>query len=411
MANNFVTVTQLVGQAWVRTADGNLQPLRVGMQLPVDAEVVTAAGSQLTLQGDVQGQVQVAESQQITLNQDIFDLPNPSEAAIARPETTDVNALIAALNAGEDPLEELDPTEAVLSGGEGAGSTYVRLANVIETTQPLSLEYPRFTPGVEDNQRLGGAAGIFAGDERETWTVPTLSVSDAGRIEEGGVAVFGINLSNPLPFATTVTFELSGDIEPEDIDGLPSVYIQGQPVPVIANPDGTYSFQLPPGVAGDIEIRLQTTDDNIFEGDETITLTATLTGGDLPAGITDTGVGVITDLEGAGADVPKLTVDDAGTVQEGQNAVFQMALDKAIDAETTMSFKLNLGTAEADDVGNPSVFINGAAVTVSGPDADGNYTFQVPAGTTDGIEVRVPTTDDLVYEGAETFTLDATLTG
>ena len=42
MATTTVLVTQLTGQAWVRDADGNLTPLREGMRIPADANVVTA---------------------------------------------------------------------------------------------------------------------------------------------------------------------------------------------------------------------------------------------------------------------------------------------------------------------------------------------------------------------------------
>ena len=51
MANTFALITKLEGQAWIRDADGNLQPLRVGMRIPEDAEIITAAGAQLSLQG------------------------------------------------------------------------------------------------------------------------------------------------------------------------------------------------------------------------------------------------------------------------------------------------------------------------------------------------------------------------
>ncbi|WP_284335941.1 retention module-containing protein, partial [Comamonas sp. NoAH] len=311
MANTYAVVTQLEGQAWIRGKDGNLQVLRVGMRVPLDAEIVTAAGAKLSLQGNEEGVLQVAENQNATITGELFQVADPSEAAIAQPAVADVNALITALNAGQDPLEELDPTEATLSGGEGAGSTYVRLANVIETTSPLSMAYSRSLPGVADNTRLGGA---IVTEEEPSLLVPNLSVSDAGRIEEGQSAVFEIKLTNPVPFASTVTFTLGGDIEADDLQGIPVVLVQGNTVAVVRNPDGSYSFQLPPGISSGIEVRVVTADDNVFEGEESIVLTATLTGEALPSGITDTGTGVIIDQTGPGADVPVLTVADAGVV-------------------------------------------------------------------------------------------------
>jgi surface adhesion protein len=50
-------------------------------------------------------------------------------------------------------------------------------------------------------------------------------------------------------------------------------------------------------------------------------------------------------------------------------------------------------------------------VALNGPDANGNYSFTVPAGTTGGIQVQVQTVDDQVFEGPELLTLTATLSG
>ena len=110
-----------------------------------------------------------------------------------------------------------------------------------------------------------------------------------------------------------------------------------------------------------------------------------------------------------GADAPVLTVADAGTVFEGNNASFAISLDKAVDNDTTLSFTLG-GEIEAGDIGTPVVTIGGTDVTVTA-NTDGSYSITVPAGTTGGIEVSVPITDDAVFEGNESLTLDATLSG
>ncbi|PSJ37535.1 hypothetical protein C7H85_19385, partial [Zobellella endophytica] len=83
-----------------------------------------------------------------------------------------------------------------------------------------------------------------------------------------------------------------------------------------------------------------------------------------------------------------LTVADAGRVEEGAVATFAIRLDKAVDNATTLRFSLG-GDIAADDVGTPTVTINGAAVAVTDL-GDGRYSVSVPAGTTDGIRVSVP---------------------
>ncbi|WP_039479540.1 hypothetical protein, partial [Pectobacterium wasabiae] len=144
---------------------------------------------------------------------------------------------------------------------------------------------------------------------------------------------------------------------------------------------------------------------------------STASGTPLPAGISDTGQATISDLNrgtpdspSAGSDVPVLTVGDAGTVAEGQPARFDIALSKPVDAATTLTFTLRHGSTDADDIGTPTVTIAGQSVAVT-VNADGSYSVPVAAGTTGGIVVSVPTVDDAVFEGNETFALEGTLSG
>ncbi|WP_220458827.1 type I secretion C-terminal target domain-containing protein [Comamonas testosteroni] len=243
--------------------------------------------------------------------------------------------------------------------------------------------------------------------------MPTLDVSDPGNVNEGSDAVFNVTLGKAVDANTTLTFKLGGEIEANDI-GTVKVTIGGQPVTVTANADGTFSVTVPAGTTGGIVVTVPTNNDVVFEGSEKLTLQATLTGTTasgtaLPPGITDTGNAAIVDTQGPGADVPKLDVKDAGDVIEGNAANFNVSLDKAVDAETTLTFKLG-GEITAADHGVPTVSIGGQSVTVTA-NADGTYSFKVPAGTTGGIVVTVPTTPDGVYEGRESMTLTATLTG
>ncbi|WP_279507270.1 Calx-beta domain-containing protein [Aeromonas veronii] len=109
-------------------------------------------------------------------------------------------------------------------------------------------------------------------------------------------------------------------------------------------------------------------------------------------------------------DRPTLSVTDAGEVSEGSNAVFTVGLTHATEAPLTINLGLDLGTAEAGDLGTLTVTYvdsNGATQTLT-VDGDGNVT--VPAGVT-SLTVTVATTDDSVYEGDETFSLKVTEAG
>ncbi|MFD4839916.1 retention module-containing protein [Achromobacter sp. NPDC058515] len=541
MANTSpAVVNEITGRAWIRNSDGSLTELHQGSKVPAGSDVVTASGATVSLQVENGMPIVIGEGREVAVNGDMAGpLADPSEAAVAPPSGTDSDRLLAALQAGRDPFDELDPTAAVVAGGgEAGGSSFVRLARILETTSPLDLAYPNPARGDDTLPRVSGAGvdgdddggavvgqgntpplalndaistrqdnpirgnllandtdadgdaltlasvngrpmtnagltvpgsngGVFTvfpdgsyifnpnGDytalgEGETATstisytitdpsgatstatvavtitgvldLPTISVSDAGTLNEGGTATFNISLGNTIDLdrETTITLKIGGQVEAGDV-GVPVVTIGGVAVAVTANADGTYSFQLPAGVTGGIVVAVPTTDDNTFEGRESLTLEATLSGqaangAQLPPGISDTGNATIVDTESIdpsnpnpGADVPSLTVSDAGDVNEGSNAVFNVALTKPVDADTTLTFTLG-GQIEAGDVGTPTVTIGGQPATVK-VNPDGSYSITVPAGTTGGIVVTVPTTDDATFEGRENLTLEATLTG
>ncbi|NOG31810.1 retention module-containing protein [Halomonas sp. TBZ9] len=259
-------------------------------------------------------------------------------------------------------------------------------------------------------------------DEEPDDDTPALSVGDAGTINEGDAGTFEVSLSNPVDNATTLTFELDGEIDADDV-GTPTASIDGTDVTVTDNGNGTFSLDVPAGTTDGIMISVPTIDDDVFEGPEDFTLTATLTGEIesgtvLPEGITDTGNATIVD-DGSGTpddpeedpdnDIPVLSVADAGTINEGDAGTFEVSLSNPVDNATTLTFELD-GEIDSDDIGTPTASIGGTDVTIT-DNGNGTFSLDVPAGTTDGIVISVPTIDDDVFEGPEDFTLTATLTG
>ncbi|MEG1102796.1 MAG: retention module-containing protein, partial [Comamonas sp.] len=189
MAANTVLVTKLVGNAWVRGTDGNLTALREGMQIPADAQVITASGSTLELQADGQPPLIVGENQNVTFTADLLNPPLPQEAAIAKPAPSEIDQIIAAINSGKDPFADLDATAATLSGGSEGGSTFVRLSSILELTSPLGLAYPRPGSLPVEEPRLNGAQ-LSEDDEPGSATVtPSTGTGDddAGKVYERGL--------------------------------------------------------------------------------------------------------------------------------------------------------------------------------------------------------------------------------
>ncbi|OWT79863.1 MULTISPECIES: retention module-containing protein [unclassified Achromobacter] len=134
-------VTQVTGRAWIRNADGSLTELHVGSRVPADSDVVTAGGATVALQVNDGLPLVIGENRDVSFNADMAGQPvDPKEASVAPPQGTESDRLLAALNSGQDPFDNLEPTAALISGGgDGGGSSFVRLARVVESTTPLDL--------------------------------------------------------------------------------------------------------------------------------------------------------------------------------------------------------------------------------------------------------------------------------
>ena len=178
MAKSNVVVGQIQGQVWMRDASGNLLELRTGMEIPADAVLVKASGSEVVLLGDENIDSQSLEGATTTASAEAEQADTSIETDTADAGMQDVASLITALNAGKDIFEDLDPTEAVLEGDAGAGGMYTKVASVNESTSPMSLQYGvAATPQLGDNAKLGGSV---AGDARIGDVVDGGGGSDGG---------------------------------------------------------------------------------------------------------------------------------------------------------------------------------------------------------------------------------------
>ncbi|WP_421317603.1 hypothetical protein, partial [Aeromonas veronii] len=193
---------------------------------------------------------------------------------------------------------------------------------------------------------------------------PTLSVTDAGDVSEGSNAVFTVGLTHATEAPLTINLGLNlGTAEAGDLGTMTVTYVDGngdtQTLTVATNGDVT----VPAGVTS-LTVTVATTQDSVYEGDETFSLKVTEAGGVTTNGSTGvTGNATIVDdgsvtPPGGGTpddDRPTLSVTDAGDVSEGSNAVFTVGLTHATEAPLTINLGLNLGTAEAGDLGTMTV--------------------------------------------------------
>ncbi|MFV8406585.1 beta strand repeat-containing protein, partial [Vibrio harveyi] len=228
---------------------------------------------------------------------------------------------------------------------------------------------------------------------------PTVSISDAGTINEGDTANFVVSLTNASEAPVEVQLDLNlGDTEAGDLGTLE--YNTGSgwvAVPV----DGVVT--VPAGLT-EFDVRIASIDDEVYEGPENFTVDVTGLG---PVQGTDTGTATIVD-DGTGPgpdpddDRPGVTISDAGVINEGDTANFVVTLANVSEDDVQVELSLNLGDTEAGDLGTLEYNTGSGwvAVPVSG-------VVTVPAGLTE-FDVRIASIDDEVYEGPENFTVDVT---
>ncbi|WP_373973954.1 Ig-like domain-containing protein [Chitinibacter sp. SCUT-21] len=215
-------------------------------------------------------------------------------------------------------------------------------------------------------------------------------------VVEGNKLVFNVTISAASPKAESYSFNLGGGSAAEvDFERVNLSFSNG-----VTYDAATGKITVPAGVTS-FSVTLPTVDDTLVESGETVPLNI--------GGISATGNIVDNDTQG-------ITIVGAGNgtgtgdtvVFEGSAAVFTVKLDAAASSDTTVKLSLTTaggaGQASAGDVGALEYF-NGSSWT---PVVNGQVT--IPAGST-SVQVRVPTTVDSVFEGAENFTLNATVTG
>ncbi|MFH4556112.1 Calx-beta domain-containing protein [Vibrio diabolicus] len=240
----------------------------------------------------------------------------------------------------------------------------------------------------------GSGPGLSPDDDR-----PTVTMSDAGTINEGELASFKVSLSNPS--ATDVEVELSlnlGDTEAGDLGTLE--YNTGSGWVTVPN-DGVVTV---PAGQTEFDVRIASIDDAVYEGTEDFSVTVTGIGAVQGS---DTGTAtIVDDSSGPGPDPdddrPSVAITDAGTINEGETANFKVTLSNASESSVQVELGLNLGDTEAGDLGTLEYNTGSGWVTVPN---DGMVT--VPAGQTE-FDVRIASIDDAVYEGPEDFSVTVT---
>ena len=251
-------------------------------------------------------------------------------------------------------------TAGTLTFSPGQTTKTIRVPVLVDLTQESSETF---------TVELSSPGGSTLADPIGVGTIradpaPGLRIGDATPVAEGDEAVFTVTLTPPGEQVVTVNYTT--------VDGT-----------AIADEDYTATSGTLRFAPGDTSktIRVPVLEDATAEPVETFTVVLSN-----PAGtnvVHDTGVGTITD-EG----VPGLSIADAPTVAEGDDAVFPVTLSPASSQVVTVAYTTQDGTAVAD-----------SDYTAT----SGTLRFE-PGETMQTI--RVPTRRDAIAEPSESFTVE-----
>ncbi|MCC4800771.1 hypothetical protein FCV83_23125, partial [Enterovibrio norvegicus] len=232
---------------------------------------------------------------------------------------------------------------------------------------------------------------------------------------EGGTAPgWTVNFNNPSDEATTVRLNFNDGYHQADLgtdySGKVFIYnLAGQKVgeEVISSANNyRVDISVPAGQNG-VRVYAETLNDNVYEGNETITIGAGVPGRQQ---LVTSDSATISDE----ADKPKVTSVSDASVDEGGMATLTVSLSNESTAPTRVFIDAygSGGTAtEGGDFNTKDIWVNYGSgwVKASGDFAAGNW-IDVPANT-QTFQIRSQTTQDDVYEGSETYLIKAKADG
>ena len=213
------------------------------------------------------------------------------------------------LTAKNDDLEEGDETVTVTLSLSGQASN-------------VSLGTPAATAKITDGDSLTTSVANARANQQ-----------GGGDVNEGGDATFTVTLTGATSTADVVVeYVVGGDVTAADYTA----------------PSGV--LRIPAGSSSGI-ITVSTIDDNLRETDEDLTVTltdATTAGRDVGINTTDDNNVATTTIVASDGEI-LLSVSDAGTVNEGEDAVFAVELNGTLDDNLTVSYETEDDTAREDD--------------------------------------------------------------
>ena len=221
-------------------------------------------------------------------------------------------------------------------------------------------------------------SGIAPNDDGNTPSEVEVASITGDKAVEGMDLTYDVTLDKPADKDITVTLKHS---ETSDADFSPA-------------PEINKTLTIPAGKT-EVEFKLNTVDDKQAEGKETYSLTLSEPKG-AQLGDHTSVTTAINDATTPPPAIPQVKSVSSPQAEEGKALVYEVALD-APQADTPVELTLKNGTATlGTDTGSPiEVSTDGGTTwTPVTPGSDGKFTATVPAGSENGVKVRVAIVTD-----------------
>ncbi|CAH0993433.1 hypothetical protein SIN8267_03583 [Sinobacterium norvegicum] len=332
-------------------------------------------------------------------------------------EASDIASLSYSVN-GVDWIAFTNGGDLTLSAADVDATLQVRVEptndDVFEQSESLTATIAAASTGEAVNIGTATANGSFVDEDGSTpgdqlGDQPELNISTSvATATEGGsdYVVFDVVRTGDTEVDSTFKLTIGGDIEASDIASL-SYSVNG--VDWIAFTNGGDLTLSAADAAATLQVRVEPTNDDVFEQSESLTATiaAASTGEAVNIG-TATANGSFVDEDGSTpgdqlGDQPELNISTSvATATEGGSDYVVFDVVRTGDTEVDSTFKLTIGgDIEASDIASLSysvngvdwiAFTNGGDLTLSAADADAT------------LQVRVEPTNDDVFEQSESLT-------
>ena len=240
------TVTSLIGNATLRSADGVVRALKVGDEVVDGDVIVTAAGSFVEIQAPNDLPIIVPADNEFLINSEVFgEGVGEDEAQLFDESVTD---LIAALESGGDLLDALEAPAAGGDGDAGAdgGHSFIRLGRLL-----LDLDETEDETEDQSQDPVDSSAPDDASVQTQTETEP--APEPVPEPEPANQAPIAIDDSGQAGINSSVTVGVANnDSDPDGVIALDSIAITQAPENgvLVVNADGSITYTPNDGYLG-----------------------------------------------------------------------------------------------------------------------------------------------------------------